>query len=949
MSEIYNLKIVPAIRIMLIAGFFVFSASVFCQDSTGLKFYNLADEQFQQKRYDQSWMNFRKAQDLFFESNDWNNWKLAYSRLRKIAQYTKNRSATVDSLKNIYQVVPEEQWDLRRHCHGSRAFNLTKLGMEIESLEEYKMAYEILIQNNPSDTVRSMSYLRSIAYNYSALGDQITSIKFINDALDLAKESGNRKHLCKLFAAKANALFHDDKNDESLAVYLSIIKECGEGVLNYCKIAQIHLFKNQPDSTVLYLDKALDLIKSEDLDEWEYDRYLSYKSEYLAFQKSFAESIRIKEGLIEKRKNDTNTRQYIKDLVQLAQLQGDAGHLEDMISNVHLALTIHYPEMDSIDLFSRPQQLGGVPDIWVIEALYLKANYFKNMYEKEGANLALREEASFYFELMFEYFDRLKSSYENNLSKYRIGDHTRPYYEGIVRFFADQFDLVPSDSMFNKAFEFSQQANAYVLKNAFTELEALDIGGISQDSMDRFTKLRYRSQNEQDPTTVLEFKNFKSGLAKKYNYFKYENNNAVISVNEVQHKLSEGEVLLKYFYTEKELFIFSLTKNSENIDRVVLPEEFDSLVNRHQYLISQSHTWDEEEYKALSFDLYSLIMPNSLISAELKNDVNRIIVVPDGPLKKISFSSLIKNDVENFIEASDYLISDVEVSYLYYVAQLRNLNTENRNGKGDFISFGIEYEDEFLEEIVENFKNEVGESKDTRSLSLSKLDFADNEARRIARMLGGDFLVNNQVTKSEVEAKMKNYNMLHFSTHAFVDMSDYLNSYIVFYKDSVDGYKMTYRDILNMNLNSDFVVLSACQTANGKDYTGESLMSLARAFVQSGCSSTMSSYWNASDRSTMEIMELFYNNFSNGSSKSASLRNAQLAYLTNDDISVPSTRSPFYWSSWAIYGENSKIKNGFVKKYFSSNYLVYSIGALLTLILSFMVFKIYRAPKSKSK
>ena len=67
--------------------------------------------------------------------------------------------------------------------------------------------------------------------------------------------------------------------------------------------------------------------------------------------------------------------------------------------------------------------------------------------------------------------------------------------------------------------------------------------------------------------------------------------------------------------------------------------------------------------------------------------------------------------------------------------------------------------------------------------------------------------------------------------------------------------------------------------------------------------------------------------------KSEALQKAQIEYLSNDDISSPSVRSPFYWSGWAMYGSNDAISQG-------NNILTYTylgIGALILLSLFILI------------
>jgi CHAT domain-containing protein len=114
----------------------------------------------------------------------------------------------------------------------------------------------------------------------------------------------------------------------------------------------------------------------------------------------------------------------------------------------------------------------------------------------------------------------------------------------------------------------------------------------------------------------------------------------------------------------------------------------------------------------------------------------------------------------------------------------------------------------------------------------------------------------------------------------------------------VDGF-LRLHDIYNLNLDADLVVLSACQTALGKEVFGEGLIGLTRGFMYAGASRVVSSVWNVDDRASALLMSRFYQQMLTGHlTPAAALRKAQLSLLAE-----PRWSDPHYWAAFGLQGE----------------------------------------------
>src|SRR5262249_26639417 len=122
--------------------------------------------------------------------------------------------------------------------------------------------------------------------------------------------------------------------------------------------------------------------------------------------------------------------------------------------------------------------------------------------------------------------------------------------------------------------------------------------------------------------------------------------------------------------------------------------------------------------------------------------------------------------------------------------------------------------------------------------------------------------------------------IIHFATHGAFDArhpekSSILLSMVDSNGEKVDGY-LSLGDIYKLKLNADLVVLSACESALGKNLGSEGVMGLPRAFLYAGARSVISSYWKVEDSATAKLMVAMYKRIRNGEESGAALRGAQL-------------------------------------------------------------------------
>jgi CHAT domain-containing protein/tetratricopeptide (TPR) repeat protein len=125
--------------------------------------------------------------------------------------------------------------------------------------------------------------------------------------------------------------------------------------------------------------------------------------------------------------------------------------------------------------------------------------------------------------------------------------------------------------------------------------------------------------------------------------------------------------------------------------------------------------------------------------------------------------------------------------------------------------------------------------------------------------------------------------------------------------EAEDGLLMA-EDVTGLDLlNTELVVLSACDTGLGDIRAGEGVFGLRRAFVQAGAKTLVMSLWKVPDRETQELMVDFYERTLRGEPRAEALRSAQLTLKARNP-------HPLYWGAFICQGDPGPVSNEIRKR-----------------------------------
>ena len=118
--------------------------------------------------------------------------------------------------------------------------------------------------------------------------------------------------------------------------------------------------------------------------------------------------------------------------------------------------------------------------------------------------------------------------------------------------------------------------------------------------------------------------------------------------------------------------------------------------------------------------------------------------------------------------------------------------------------------------------------------------------------------------------------------------------------NELTNWQLNLSEVFQLDLAADLVVLSACQTALGEEIRGEGLVGMVQGFMYAGAHRVVASLWSVRDKSTAELMTMFYENMTkNGLPPAAALRAAQRDFLEK----FPRHQAPLYWAGFTLQGD----------------------------------------------
>lgn len=364
---------------------------------------------------------------------------------------------------------------------------------------------------------------------------------------------------------------------------------------------------------------------------------------------------------------------------------------------------------------------------------------------------------------------------------------------------------------------------------------------------------------------------------------------APLTLREIQRRvLDDDTLLLEISLGEKRGYAWLVTNDSLHVRRLPGRRQVEAVARRfHEALTERNRVVKDETPQARRARLARAREQAKKDGARLyawlfRNvpDKQRLLVVADGALQYVPFAA---------IPAPDGLplVTRFEVVHMPSVSALEALRRETRGRRKAEATVAVLADPVF---------------DDPR---MPRLPLTRDEAASIARVAPRAVVrTGYEATRAvATSGELRRFRYVHFATHGVVDdrnpeLSGIVLSLVDEQGRAQDGY-LRLHDIYNLDLPADLVVLSACQTALGKEVAAEGLVGLTRGFMYAGAERVLASLWKIDDRATAELMGRFYERMLvGGMAPAAALRAVQIEMARSARWS-----EPYHWAAFVLQGE----------------------------------------------
>jgi CHAT domain-containing protein len=567
-----------------------------------------------------------------------------------------------------------------------------------------------------------------------------------------------------------------------------------------------------------------------------------------------------------------------------------------------------------------------------IEVLIQCADVYKLGYDQTGKREYLTKAIGFIEEAL-KNIDIIKQKSNGTVAREVWQEKTLPVYERYLRLSEKQYDTDKNTMILHDFFSILEQSKSVSLLEAVNANDigfpnipkelldeekklTLDITTLEKNIYDQDRKsaakdtLAHKKYNQELFARKQEKEAWLSKMEKDYNaYFQLKHNRKTISLKELQAQLPPKQSIIEYFVGDSSVFIFCINKYNVQLKKVKKDFPLEGWID--SFRVNLKSNVGAPDMTDKGYKLYQKLVAPILSffpSRQEKNEPNRVIIIPDGVLGYLPFEALITQlptDPTRFANHK-YLINDFIISYNFSATLHSRLN--QKMNKPDWRYKMVGFAPFYFKPVKEDTSNAI-----VARGGMDSLNNSGEELRYVRKNTEGVAYYGKDATSTRFFEMAKDSRIVHLATHASANDKFMGYSFLAFASPEKGVDSVFVKDIYNMSIPADMVVLSACETGLGKLRRGEGIISLSRSFIYAGARSLVYSLWVADDKSSKDLMKLFYDNLKSGMPKDEALWQAKIVYL--DKTKNNTTKgvnhagcNPYYWAQFVPMGDMEVLK-----------------------------------------
>ncbi len=886
-------------------------------------------------------------------------------KYKKTIKYLNKAYASCEKLNNDKESkeLMEINWRIGK-CHYKKG----RLRKGLEYFEKVESMFGH-IQNH---SIEKGTICHYIGLSYAKMGDYAKGLSLLKEAKKLRKKEKGKKHkdVAKTRMALALCYSHIKTSRKSLRCLKKAHKvfkklsEKRELVKSHIYQGDYFLERDRLKKALKHYKKGfVKLKKKEDLQlkmllHRGYGKYFLKKERYKKAEKELQTALKLGKEVLEEYNTKLATLHS-----DLADCYAHQKNYAKALRYCQMALIQLLPDYDKDSIYDNPKENEEHLKVYLLEILNNKAYAFYGLYQeyREEKDLEMAYQT---FLAVDDLVHSIRKDYQMENSKLFLASRSHKIYDAAVGIAYQLHKKTGNDSYLEKCFEWAEMGQSYILLSDIRKKEAkieanipstllkneeswrLELTRldkfinwekvnlkINKQKLKRNAKLRIEKeikQNEEEYKVLhTKYQNLVNQFETEYpNYYQLKYDVKIACIKELKHYLMnedscKGAAMIEYFVGEKYLYVFVITKDTVEVVRDELPQEFEEIIKEFLATVSHDHYTEKYRYIRSAYRLFQILFPHGILKllenwrTQCKEEgVNdRLIIIADEELAFLPFEALLTKAVKNsdVYEELPYFTKDYILSY-HYSATLWLNRQQKQNGsdseyKGEFVGFAPAYGE--LKDVDMKKKKGAFRSWKLNGKEYVTLEYSETEVANIAKMFDEPIFFDGEskpnscicieanATENNFKELAPHYKYVLVSGHGDYDDENPDKTCMVFSPNDKKGKFSHFNmaDAYNLQVKAKLVVLSCCETGLGQVFKGEGVLGMNRGFLYAGAENVIYTLFKVYDKHSAELTQYFFRFVTEKKlSYAEALREAKLLLIKKGGY------KPVHWAGFVLIG-----------------------------------------------